>query len=362
MTQARFRVAAESDDADLRALLRENPMDGWIQLCLEREPSFFLGEGLLGEATVMVARAEAGDGPLIGSCTCTWMPLHVNGEVRRIPYLGGLRLASAFRNRPHLLRQGFRALDDLAGFRPSTPLAFTSLASANQRARRLLETGLPGFPHYTPMAEVDTWVLPATGKSLGRLEPAKASDIPELIQVINATGRTSQFAPHLTEEWLTSGPGSLRVEDFLVRRESGEIQACMALWDQRAYKQVRIHGYRPPLNTLRTPWNVWSAVRRGVRLPPPGDRLDACFLAFASFRAADWEEAAADVQEALAWAARRGSTVALLGLPIRHPLGRWLRKGRAPWTYRTCIEAVRWPTAVPFFPDGRPVHPEIALL
>lgn len=362
MTGARFRLASVADDADLRALLRENPMEGWVRLGLEREPNYFLGEGLLGEATVMVAREDGELGSLIGSCACTWMPVHVNGEARSIPYLGGLRLSSAYRNHPHLIRQGFQALDEVAGFGHATPLAFTSLASDNHRARRLLEAGLPNFPQYTPMAELETWVLPAVGKLTGRLEPVIPDDIPELVHLINHTGRASQFSPHLTEEWLARGPGGLRAEDFLVRREGGVIQACLALWDQRAYKQVRVHGYRPPLNVLRTPWNLLAMMRRGVRLPAPGSRLEACFLAFSAFRTDDWEQAAADVNEALAWAARREVQAALLGLPVGHPLSTKLRKGRAPWVYRTCIEGVRWSEAPQVVLDQRPVHPEIALL
>lgn len=362
MTEAHFRLATESDDADLRALLRENPMEGWVHLRLEREPSFFQAEGLLGEATVMVAREVGGDGPLIGACTCTWMPVHINGEVRRIPYLGGLRVASAFRNRPHLIKEGFRALAEIGRFEVGTPLAFTSLASDNHQARRLLEKGLPGFPQYRPLGELETWVLPARGKPTGRLETAIPSDLPELVELINEMGRASNFSPHMTEAWLAGEPGGLRVADFLLRRQEGVIHSCVALWDQRAYKQVRLHGYRAPLNFLRVPWNLWSAVRGGVRLPAPGDRLEACFLAFASFRPGDLENASLDITEALARASQRGVRAALLGLPVAHPLGLRLRKGRAPWIYHTCIDGVRWPEATPLIPDARPVHPEIALL
>ena len=36
-----FALADEGDDADIRRLLRENPMRGRIAVSLEREPSFF---------------------------------------------------------------------------------------------------------------------------------------------------------------------------------------------------------------------------------------------------------------------------------------------------------------------------------
>jgi hypothetical protein len=337
-------------------------MEGWIHLGLEREPSFFRAEGLLGETTVMVAREGGGNGPLIGACACTWMPVHLNGEVRRMPYLGGLRVASAFRHRPHLIREGFRALAEVGGFAAETALAFTSLARENHRARRLLERGLPGLPRYTPLGELETWVLPARGEPTGRLHAATASDLPDLIALINETGRASHLSPQVTERWLAGEPGGLRVADFLVRREGAVLETCVALWDQRSFKQVRVHGYRAPLNLLRVPWNLWSAVRGGVKLPAPKGRLEAAYLAFASFRSDDWEAAALDITDALAWAAQRGVEAALLGLPSGHPLGSRLRRGRTPWTYPTCIEAVRWPEATPLVLDARPVHPEIALL
>lgn len=226
----------------------------------------------------------------------------------------------------------------------------------------MLERGLLGFPQYSPLGEMETWVLPAVGQPTGRLVPAVPRDIPELVHLINESGRAAHFSPHLTAAWFASGSGGLRIDGFLVRREGGALRACLALWDQRAFKQVRVQGYRAPLNILRAPWNLWAWVRGGVRLPAPGNRLEACFLAFASWAAPEWEEAALDVREALAQASLRGIGVALLGLPVGHPLGPRLRKGRAPWIYRTCIEGVRWPDTSQVVLDLRPVHPEIALL
>ena len=35
------RVATPLDDPDLRALLRGNPMGGWVSVAMERDPRFF---------------------------------------------------------------------------------------------------------------------------------------------------------------------------------------------------------------------------------------------------------------------------------------------------------------------------------
>src|SRR4051812_34220400 len=41
-TRARFDVANQADDFEIRRLLRENPMPGKISISLEREPDYFI--------------------------------------------------------------------------------------------------------------------------------------------------------------------------------------------------------------------------------------------------------------------------------------------------------------------------------
>jgi len=50
-----FRVATEADDATLRAMLRENGMPTWVEMTMEREPSFFAGKDLYGRDWAVIA-------------------------------------------------------------------------------------------------------------------------------------------------------------------------------------------------------------------------------------------------------------------------------------------------------------------
>jgi len=50
-----YRQARREDDECIRSLLRNNDMDSWVRMSLEREPSFFLGENLMGESVAVVA-------------------------------------------------------------------------------------------------------------------------------------------------------------------------------------------------------------------------------------------------------------------------------------------------------------------
>lgn len=358
-----YRLAGPEDDEELRKLLRDQAMEGWVQLSLEREPSFFLGQTLMGESQVVMAQEEAPAHRTVGMYTCSRLPVHLNGCPTRLPYLGGLRIEPTFRHRLGLLKDGFDSLPVLTD--QPTPFAFTSLASGNRSARRLLEANLNGMPTYQPIGELVTLALPAQRRPLKAiLIPAALKDVPSLAAFFNQHSRQSQFGAHLDETWLAglNGAHGLHLEDFWLLREGQDLHGCIAVWDQRVFKQIVVRGYRSWLSWLRTPYNGIAPQLGFPRLPAPGQALSNIFLAFAAFRDPGGETALSAVRESLSKVWEKGGELGLLGLSSSHPLLHRLNRSHGTWSYRTWIESVHWRgNPIPSF-DPLPVQPEIALL
>src|SRR5437016_827244 len=137
---AQFAVATEADDAEIRRLLRENPMPGRISLSLEREPCYFAGARLPGEAKQTIIAREEGRIVCVGNCVIR--ERFVNGEPRRVGYLGGLRLDAQYAGRFDIVRRGYEFFHQLQAGAPAD-FYFTSIAADNERARTFLERGLP---------------------------------------------------------------------------------------------------------------------------------------------------------------------------------------------------------------------------
>ena len=55
-----FALATPADDADIRCLLRENPMPGQITLTLEREPDYFADADLPGTVKQTIIANQGG--------------------------------------------------------------------------------------------------------------------------------------------------------------------------------------------------------------------------------------------------------------------------------------------------------------
>jgi len=254
-----FRIAAESDDAMLRAMLRENGMPTWVEMTIEREPSFFAGKNLFGRDWAVIAEDK---GDVIGMYTASVMPVHLNGKPTTLGYLGGLRVNPQHRRRIRHLREGYATIGRFAP--EPVPWWFTVVAAENESARRLLERGVPGLPPYHPQGDYVTFALPVSrGKRHGLWKRANGEDV---VSMYNKAAANYQYSPVLDEE-------TAKRLDFYVCGD-----AVAALWDQRAFKQIVARRYRHP--KFVPLYNAYARAMRRIPLPREGGGLQQTFIAF----------------------------------------------------------------------------------
>jgi hypothetical protein len=358
-----FAIATPADDAEIRGLLRENPMPGRIALTLEREPDYFADAGLPGTEKHTVIASENNRVVCAGSCAIR--ERFINGEPRRVGYLGGLRLDARATGRFDILRRGYEFFRELQTDAPAD-YYFTSIAADNAPARKFLERGLAGMPAYEFVGEFVTALLPA-----GRPPPSCAApgagtlDSGELLNCLNDNGRHYQFAERWTAQELAALPAlGLQAENFHCVRSGGRITAAAALWDQRVFKQTVIRGYAPWLALARPAVNVAARILGTPRLPAVGSTLAHAFV---SHLAVDPEESgalAALIAPLRKFAAGRGIEFLTVGFAANDSRLASLRRNFRCREYRSRIYVVRWPglggSAQEL--DGRCLGPEVALL
>ena len=341
-----YTLATEQDDAVLRELLRDNAMPSWVSMTMEREPSYFAGVNRFGLDRAVIARQ--GVVP-VGMYSCAEHPVHLNGMATELGYLGGLRIPVSQRHRLALLREGCASMRALT--RPQ--LWYTSIASENLVARRLLEANLRGMPQYRPVNELVTLAFSATrARSHGLWRAARADEVRALCELHNNCAARFQFAPVLSPE-VAQACGAA----FHLVEQQGSLVACMALWDQRAYKQLVAKAYRAPLAQLLPVYNACARLARRVALPRVGQALQQTHLAFLAVAPQAEVDGRALLQDALALCA---TPVLTLGLHQAHPWLAPLQRALAPLAYRTRIYAVNFDGSVDL--DGRPAQPEAAVL
>jgi hypothetical protein len=358
-----FAPATRADDADIRRLLRENPMPGQIALTLEREPDYFTDAGLPGTEKQTIIANEGGRVVCMGNCAVR--ERFVNGRPRRVGYLGGLRLDARAAGRFDILRRGYQFFRELQADKPAD-FYFTSIAADNAPARKFLERGLPGMPVYEFAGEFVTLLLPAKGPAPTRTAPEAGSlGFGELVGGLNQHGRDYQFAACWSAEELSALQSlNLKADDFRAMRSGEHICACAALWDQRAFKQTVIRGYAPWLALTRPAVNFASWIMGTPYLPAAGSTLAQAFISPLAVRPEPSGSLIALIAKMQAVARERRIEFLTLGFAANDPRLASLRSEFRGREYRSRIYTVRWPgmggSAREL--DGRCLGPEVALL
>ena len=362
----RFAVAGPGDDAAIRQLLRASPLRGAISLSLEREPNYFLGSGLAGATDTTIVAYE--HQRLVCMGRCTTRPCWFNGEVRRVGYLGELRLDPAARGSVDVVRQGYRFFQEHARPNPAD-FYFTSVAADNGRARRLLERGGLGLPSYEFLSDYVTLLVPVSrrpGPPPLPLVAAEARDLAALAAFLNTAARARQLAAAWTADGLAGlARHGLPLGDFYLLKDQGRIVACAALWDQRGFRQTVIRDYSPALAWSRPALNFAARLTGSPGLPPRGAVLAHAFVSPLVVLPDGGVTVAGLVRSLLPVAARRGLDFLTLGFPAGNAARPELERRFQCRTYASRLYRVRWSDgdgAGAFPPQAGPFHPEVALL
>ena len=274
MSCYRFEVATLDADADLRRILAETPMPGWVAVSFRREPSYFAAAVVDGRFHQVVAARDCAADRLVGFGARSVREMYVNGRVEPVGYLSSLRLLTEHRNRG-LVARGF------AFFRKlhtdgRTSLYMITIAEGNDTALTLLTSGRVGLPALHFAGNYHTVALPLGRRRApagGGIRPATEADLPEILAFLNSVGPGRQFFPRYEPEDFFRRQGvfrDLQPADLLLAYRGGRLVGTLAGWDQYAFRQTVVQRYETSLRWLRPFYNGWARFRRMPGLPAPG--------------------------------------------------------------------------------------------
>ncbi|HEY5625885.1 MAG TPA: hypothetical protein VIT93_05310, partial [Dehalococcoidia bacterium] len=320
-----FEFVNPDNEWEVRKLLRETPVTGWVSLSFEREPDYLLGATLEGPVHQSVIAREPDSGRLVGSFSRSVRLAWINGEPRSLGYLGMLRMDRHFRGRTRCLRDGYEALRLALHDPAETPFYATTIIEGNAAARRVLTAGLPGLPAYRQVDRLCTLAMP-TRQGRWRMppgvsiQPATESDLPGIADCLQRNYARFQYAPLWSAEDLRSAQRcrALTPGDFIVALRGSAVVGCLALWDQRGFKQYVVRGYDGPVMRWRRLINGIGPLLGLPRLPEVGQPLHQASLSHVAADGDDPVMLRALVRAGLGEACRRGIPLLTTALSARH--------------------------------------------
>lgn len=357
--------ALPEDEAVVRKLLRDTPMQGAVRLALLREPDANLASGIEGHKHDTILVKDSGSDQVLGIGNRSVRPLYVDGQARSVGYLGLLRVNSG-RAGIRRLAAGFRGLEQTHS---GNELAWdlTSIIEDNTAVVRLLERGLKGLPHYMPVAKLSTFIVSATGKAANaghNVESASNEDLGEIVSCLQEYLSQYQFSPYWNEQDIRDERlcKNLSPDDFLVIRDGAKVASCLAIWDQKTFKQAVVQGYSGVTSYLRPALNVLLYLLGKPRLPNAPGELNMAYISHLAVRDNDPSRFKDMVSAARNVAAKRGIEYLALGLTTVHPLHEVMRTAFPHYRYASNLYTVHWDRCPTDVLHGRIPHVEVAVL
>lgn len=283
MPQVSFQAASAADDADLRQLLRDNPMQqGGLTLSFRREPSYFAACSVLGQSAEVFVGRDNQTGALAGVGARYHLPAFINGQAQSIVYLADLRVQTAYRNSIHL-RRAYQFLRQRHAADPA-PVYTSMILQDNRAALATIAAQRAGLPPYHAQGTVHTPLI-----LLGRQKPtlaapctirrATAADWAAIVAFLNRENARYQFAPVYHENDLANGRlRGMQPENIFIAEAGGAIVGTLALWQQSAFRQIHIDAYRGAWRLIRPVYNALARLTPLAPLPRAGEALKYAYL------------------------------------------------------------------------------------
>src|SRR5262245_13232067 len=98
MSRYTIELAVPEDDAALRSVMAQTPMEGRISVAFGREPSFFAAAAVEGRFHQVVLGRDRVSQSVIGFGVRSIGERYVNGSPEPVGYLSGLRILPMHRN------------------------------------------------------------------------------------------------------------------------------------------------------------------------------------------------------------------------------------------------------------------------
>ena len=200
MERYSIEIAKESDDFDLREILRNTKMQGDISLSFETEPSFFNAISILGEKQTVLSIRDIQKNKIIGFLIRSVKNVYINQKIVKVGYLSSIRLLEGYRG-GRLLIKGNKELKKLLG-NSTEKINFTTIIKDNIYAQKVISKSRVGLPDYNKIGVNKTFAIKPCNstryKNLNDITIQKGIDgfsIERVVSFINENGKKKNFFP-----------------------------------------------------------------------------------------------------------------------------------------------------------------------
>ncbi len=316
-----IRIGTPTDNPKIHDLISKITMPGPAQMCFQRNPDFFVGAKVIGDEFVLtVADDDERPEVLAGLTVISGRELFISGQKRRVYYSGDTRVDPFYRRRGiasnlFVEQKKHRSTEDLLQGIVLKENTAPLDAAANSADGVLFRYWIS---HTIETSFIFTRkVTPRIPKGVS-VRAASKADLPAMQAFFDSEAPRRNGYPVYDMAKMAAGDpyyAGLKVEDYALALRDGQIIGMLAGWNQKAYKQTRVVGFKPIIRAIRPLYNLYVSLAGGFKLPAVGGVLN--YLSIYNILIANDDKAV--FQGLIDWVmANQGKAYDALALGITH--------------------------------------------
>lgn len=276
----KVRLATKDDNKSIQSLVNNVYQNGAVRLGFQRAPDFYTGQAVIGTKNVLVVADDTDKpGVLAGLTNMAGRDLFISGKRREVWYSGDTRVDFPYRrggvaSSLFIEQKAHRSTEDLLQgivLKENTaPLDAAARAESGVLFRYWIshdiETSFIFVRNIKPR-------IPA-GVEMRR---ATAADVPAMQAFFDIEApRRNGYPCYDFAKMLAGDPyyAGIKIDKYILALRGGKIVGMVGSWDQKAFKQTRVLGYKAIVNAIRPLYNLYAKIAGGMHLPPAGGMLN----------------------------------------------------------------------------------------
>lgn len=274
MSQFEAGLGREEDNEQLQKLYSIAQPTRGVHIAFERSPSYFQSEAIMYNQGNLLLVKHKSDKKIAAAVNMGVRSVYVNSAPQSVHYGADMRIGEAYQGSRALLYINREVKSVIAN-----NWYQSIILSDNTRSKDSLENNRAGLPFYRKIDDITTYHITRLKQHKAhnkKVRIATHDDIQNMNNFVKKMASSYQFLPCYDFNELTTKNtfyNGLKIEDFLILEESGELTGLIGLWDQSHIKQARIISYHSVIKLVRPIHNFFQAIFGGVRLPKEGELL-----------------------------------------------------------------------------------------
>ena len=274
------RLGTPADNPKIQDLVSKITMPGVATMCFQRSPDFFTGAKIIGDEFVLTV-ADDSERPdvLAGLTVISGRDLYISGAKRRVYYSGDTRGDPFYRRRGiasdmFVAQKEYRTGQDLL-----QGIVLKENTAPLDAAKRAADGVLFDYwiSHTIETSFIYTRKLKPRVLAGIEIRAATAADVPAMQAFFDREAPRRNGYPVYDFAKVVAGDSyytGIRIGDYALAMKNGAIVGMLGGWDQKAFKQTRIMGFKPIVAAIRPLYNLYAGLFGGFKLPGVGGMLN----------------------------------------------------------------------------------------